>query len=147
MAKPSREQLTYWLIEAAEIEHHLMCCYLYAAFSLKRHDARWTPGQAAAVERWRAAIMGVAYEEMAHLCLVGNLFNALGAPAHLARPALPVQPGPYPAGFVIRLAPFCAATIEHFQFLERPSGTGLVDGRGFDAERAYRRHVPPERLS
>ena len=35
---PSREQLLYWLHEAAEIEHHLMCCYLYAAFSLKRGD-------------------------------------------------------------------------------------------------------------
>jgi len=31
---PSREQLLYWLHEASEIEHHLMCCYLYAAFSL-----------------------------------------------------------------------------------------------------------------
>ena len=31
----SREQLFYTLTEAAEIEHNLMCCYLYAAFSLK----------------------------------------------------------------------------------------------------------------
>ena len=29
----SREQLLNALAEAAEIEHHLMCCYLYAAFS------------------------------------------------------------------------------------------------------------------
>ena len=27
----SREQLFYTLTEAAEIEHNLMCCYLYAA--------------------------------------------------------------------------------------------------------------------
>jgi len=32
----SREQLLNALAEAAEIEHHLMCCYLYAAFSLKQ---------------------------------------------------------------------------------------------------------------
>ena len=32
----SREQLLSTLAEAAEIEHNLMCCYLYAAFSLKR---------------------------------------------------------------------------------------------------------------
>ena len=147
MAKPSREQLVYWLIEVAEIEHHLMCCYLYAAFSLKRHDMRWTPAQGAAVQRWRTAIVGVAYEEMAHLCLVGNLFNALGAPTHMTRPPLPVQPGPYPAGFVIRLAPFCASTIEHFQYLERPAGMPLADGGGFDVAHDYRRHVPAERLS
>jgi hypothetical protein len=35
-----REQLFHLLAEAAEIEHTLMCCYLYAAFSLKtREDA------------------------------------------------------------------------------------------------------------
>ncbi|MGI4959524.1 MAG: ferritin-like domain-containing protein [Janthinobacterium lividum] len=32
----SREQLLHLLAEAAEIEHTLMCSYLYAAFSLKR---------------------------------------------------------------------------------------------------------------
>src|SRR5690349_2957002 len=32
----SREQLLHLLAEAAEIEHALMCSYLYAAFSLKR---------------------------------------------------------------------------------------------------------------
>ena len=139
--------MIYWLIEAAEIEHHLMCCYLYAAFSLKRQDARWSPHQAAAVERWRGAITSVAYEEMSHLCLVGNLFNALGSPSHMTRPPLPVESGPYPAGFVIRLAPFCEATIEHFQYLERPTGADLEDGQGFDVPKTYRRHVPLERLS
>jgi hypothetical protein len=49
-APPSREQLLYWLHEAAEIEHQLMCCYLYAAFSLKRSDPRWTPEQRALLE-------------------------------------------------------------------------------------------------
>jgi hypothetical protein len=34
-AVPSRERLLYLLTEAAEIEHNLMCCYLYAAFSLR----------------------------------------------------------------------------------------------------------------
>ena len=32
----SREQLLHLLAEASEIEHTLMCSYLYAAFSLKR---------------------------------------------------------------------------------------------------------------
>src|SRR5688500_1911197 len=33
-----REQLFHLLAEAAEVEHTLMCCYLYAAFSLKRGE-------------------------------------------------------------------------------------------------------------
>ena len=144
---PSREQLLYWLHEAAEIEHHLMCCYLYAAFSLKRVDARWSDEQRGAVQRWRRSIMSVAFEEMTHLALVGNLANALGAGPHMGRPALPVDAGPYPAGFVIRLAPFCAATIEHFKFLERPASEALADAQGFVPPREYRRAVPAGRLS
>jgi Ferritin-like len=31
----TREDVLYLPAEAAEIEHNLMCCYLYAAFSLK----------------------------------------------------------------------------------------------------------------
>lgn len=144
---PSREQLLYWLHEAAEIEHHLMCCYLYAVFSLKRDDPRWTAAQRDAVQRWRRSILSVVYEEMTHLALVGNLANALGAGPHMGRPALPVDAGPYPAGFVIRLAPFCAATIEHFKFLERPASEALADAEGFVPPRAYRRAVPEGRLS
>lgn len=144
---PSREQLLYWLHEASEIEHHLMCCYLYAAFSLKRDDPAFTTVQRAAVERWRRSIVAVALEEMTHLALVGNLANALGAAPHLGRPAFPVEAGPYPAGFVIRLAPFCAATVEHFKFLERPVHEAIHDGAGFESTRSYRRHVPEGRLS
>lgn len=32
---PSREILVHQLYEAAELEHNLMCTYLYAAFSLR----------------------------------------------------------------------------------------------------------------
>ncbi len=144
---PSREQLLYWLHEAAEIEHHLMCCYLYAAFSMKRTDPRWSAEQGAAVARWRGLITGVALDEMTHLCLVGNLMNALGAPPHMGRPPLPVNSGPYPAGFVIRLGPFCAATVEHFKYLERPGHMQVADGTGFVPEMQYQRKVPAERLS
>lgn len=144
---PSREQLLYRLHEAAEIEHHLMCCYLYAAFSLKRTDPHWSGAQRDAVERWRRTIMSVVFEEMTHLALVGNLAQALGASPHMNRPAFPVDAGPYPAGFVIRLQPFSAATIEHFKFLERPSHQRLADAAGFVPQREYRRAVPEGRLS
>jgi hypothetical protein len=32
----TREELIYLLAEAAAIEHNLMACYLYSAWSLKR---------------------------------------------------------------------------------------------------------------
>ena len=144
---PSREQLLYWLHEASEIEHNLMCCYLYAAFSLKRVEPRWSDEQRDAVQRWRQTIMSVVFEEMSHLALVGNLVNALGALPHMNRPTFPVDSGPYPAGFVIRLQPFSAATIEHFKFLERPSHEALADAEGFTPQRHYKRVVPAGRLS
>ena len=144
---PSREQLLYWLHEAAEIEHHLMCCYLYAVFSLKRQDPHWTDEQAAAVQRWEQAILSVVYEEMTHLALVGNLAHALGAAPHVGRPPFPVDAGPYPAGFVIRLQPFSAATIEHFKFLERPAGHAQADAEEFASGQRYERKVPEGRLS
>ncbi|WP_266171178.1 ferritin-like domain-containing protein [Dyella subtropica] len=144
---PSREQLIYWLHEASEIEHHLMCCYLYAAFSLKWDDPHWSEAQREAVKRWRATIMSVVFEEMTHLALVGNLANALGSTPHVNRPALPVDAGPYPAGFVIRLAAFSAETIEHFKFLERSSNQAQSDGAGFEPTRQYRRAIPESRLS
>lgn len=144
---PTREQLLYWLHEAAEIEHLLMCCYLYAAFSLKRDDAAWTAPQRDAVRRWRSSLNAVALEEMSHLALVGNLASALGGGPNLARPAFPVDAGPYPAGFVIRLQPFSAETIEHFKFLERPVHEVLGDAAGFAPAATYRRQVPAGRLS
>jgi CDGSH-type Zn-finger protein/uncharacterized Fe-S cluster protein YjdI len=144
---PSREQILYWLHEAAELEHNLMCCYLYAAFSLKRVDARWSPEEAAAVKRWYAQIQSVALEEMGHLCIVGNLMTALGANPHFSRPMFPVEAGPYPAGFSIRLQAFSAATIEHFLFLERPEDAAIGDGPGFAPTGEYRREVPEGRLS
>lgn len=125
-----------------------MCCYLYAAFSLKRADAHWTPPQADAVKRWRAAITGVAMEEMTHLCLVANLVNALGAPPHFNRPMFPIDAGPYPSGFVMRLQPFSIETIKHFQFLERANDAEVADGAGFTPSRQYKRLTNlSERLS
>ncbi len=144
---PSREQLLYWLHEAAEIEHNLMCCYLYAAFSVKSGDARWSEEQARLAGGWRRIITAIALEEMTHLCLVGNLMNALGSPAHFNRPPFPIQSGPYPADFVIRLQPFSQETIAHFQFLERPHTAAMDDAAGFEPPKQYRRSAPPGRLS
>lgn len=135
-----REELIYLLTEAAEIEHGLMCCYLYAAFSLKS-DASEGLGteELAAVLRWRRTLLDVAREEMVHLALVNNLLSSVGGSPHLARPNFPVAPGYHPAGVAVSLAPFDAATVDHFVFLERPEGVELPDGEGFGAPRAYER--------
>jgi alkylhydroperoxidase family enzyme len=58
------------LCEAAELEHGIMCQYLFAAFSLKRReDAGLRPEGLEAVTRWRHVIAHVATEEMLHLAL------------------------------------------------------------------------------
>src|SRR5881296_2850091 len=79
-----REALIYMLCEAAELEHGIMCQYLFAAFSLKqRPDEGLTEDELASVSRWRRAIAHVATEEMLHLALVHNLLSAVGAAPHL----------------------------------------------------------------
>ena len=92
--------------------------------------------------------MSVVFEEMTHLALVGNLANSIGGSLTATRPPFPVDAGPYPAGFVIRLQPFSAETIEHFKFLERPQHqSDLRDAAAFAAQGDYRRVVPEGRLS
>ena len=74
-------QLVYLLAEAAEIEHGLMCCYLYAAYSLKGPAAQdLSAEEKAAVGRWRSAIVDIAIDEMLHLSLVSNLLAAASSP-------------------------------------------------------------------
>jgi hypothetical protein len=135
----TREQLIHTLTEAAEIEHNLLCSYLYAVFSMKRAgEAGLTQAQADAVERWRKTILKIALEEMAHLACVNNLLIAVGGAPHFDRPNFPVAPGYHPADVVVRLTPFDEATLDHFIFLERPEGMHIEDGEGFHASGAQR---------
>jgi len=138
----TREQLIHILTEAAEIEHNLLCSYLYAVFSLKRAgEPEVTEAQGAVLERWRRGILGVALEEMAHLACVNNLLIAVGGAPHFDRPNLPVAPGYHPAELVVRLTPFDRATLDHFIFLERSDGVVCEDGAGFVANGSERRTV------
>ena len=143
----TREELVYLLAEAAAIEHNLMCCYLYAAWSLKRGERDGlTAEQAAAVERWKAAITSVAIEEMTHLTLACNLATAIGAGPHLSRPNFPIPPGYHPSGVVVELARFSPAVLDHFIFLERPEGKELRDSSEFVHPHEYHRTLPKGRL-
>lgn len=143
----NREQLLGLLAEAAEIEHNLMCCYLYAAFSLKQSTSEGvTQEELDAIARWRAEIVHVAVDEMGHLALVANLMAAVGGAPHFCRANFPIAAGYHPAGIVVKLAPFNPATLDHFIFLERPEGADIADGAGFEPPRRYTRGATPGRL-
>ncbi|HVY84069.1 MAG TPA: ferritin-like domain-containing protein [Caulobacterales bacterium] len=145
---PTREQLVHTLYEAAELEHNLMCTYLYAAFSLKDGEAEGlSAAEADAVARWKRIIIDVAVEEMGHLAAVWNITAALGAAPHLGRDNFPLNPGLLPAGVVVKLAPFNEAVLQHFVYLERPHQSPESDGEGFEPERTFKRGADGKRLT
>ncbi|SMC16365.1 Uncharacterized Fe-S cluster protein YjdI [Andreprevotia lacus DSM 23236] len=135
----SREQLLYTLSEAAEIEHNLMCCYLYAAWSLKTEADDPDAGMRDELLHWRRVLLSVAIDEMTHLALVCNLMQAIGGVAHFNRPNFPIAPGYHPAALQVKLAPFNADTLQHFIHLERPEGCDEPDGQGFAQSASYTR--------
>lgn len=135
-----REQLLHMLAEAAEMEHNLLCSYLYAAFSLRGQNEGLSAQEEAAVRGWRGTILSVAVEEMGHLATVNNLAVALGGEPHFDRPNFPVPPGHHPSGFELRLTPFDRATLKHFVFLERPEAAAVAEPEEF----SERPHPPRE---
>jgi CDGSH-type Zn-finger protein/uncharacterized Fe-S cluster protein YjdI len=143
----TREALLHALYEAAEIEHNLMCTYLYAAFSLKSPGEGLTGAEADAVARWRREIMAVAIDEMSHLAAVWNITSALGGAPRVGRTNFPLDFGYLPARIVVKLAPFNEASLQHFVYLERPMGSNEPEGVGFEPERMFQRSVSAERLT
>ena len=88
-----RKELTYLLSQGAELEHALMCQYLYAAFSLKgAADPGLSDDQVERVEGWRRVILKIAGEEMLHWAVVQNLLAAVGsAPFRHPGPTCPTR--------------------------------------------------------
>jgi CDGSH-type Zn-finger protein/uncharacterized Fe-S cluster protein YjdI len=146
--EPSREHLIHALYEAAELEHNLMCTYLYAAFSLKAGEEEGlSKVEAEAVARWRRTILEVAIDEMGHLTAVWNITAALGGTPRFGRGNFPLDPGALPAGVVVKLAPFSEAVLQHFIHLERPEGSTEADGAGFEPEFHFSRAHSRVRLT
>ena len=117
----NRAQLIYLLTEAAELEHGVMCCYMFAAFSMKQSTSEGiTEEQVAMIRRWRGVIMQVAVQEMVHMCLACNLLTAVGGTPHVRRPNMPSSPKAYGPGFSLELTPFNRETMATFVFIERP---------------------------
>jgi hypothetical protein len=128
----NREQLWTLLVEAAQIEHLVMCQYLYAYFSLKTDpDEGLTAEQAGAVARWNETVTGIAIEEMLHLALITNVMTAIGAGPTLSRPNFPRHSEYLPPGVEFALLPFGGDALTHFLYLERPEGMERVDAAQF----------------
>jgi len=127
-----REQLWSLLVEAAQIEHMIMCQYLYACWSLKTDpDEGLTAEQVEAVARWQETVTGIAIEEMLHLALVMNVMTAIGAAPSLSRPNFPRHSQFLPPGVQFALLPFGGDSLTHFLYLERPEGMERVDAAEF----------------
>jgi Ferritin-like len=132
----TREELVYLLAQASELEHGVMCEYLFALWSMKRRpDEGLNVEQLAQVARWGRTISRVAMEEMLHLALTTNLLSAVGAAPHFHRPNFPILSRWYPPGVQIALVPFGERALRHFLYLERPDGIELEDAEGFEAAR------------
>jgi hypothetical protein len=124
MALPTittREELIRALSNAAELEHGIICQYLFAAFSLKSHidEGQVTWAQLERVREWKAAILLMARQEMEHLGLVGNLLTALGGSPHFRRPNFPHLTAYCPPYPIFDLQPFGEATIKRFACFEQ----------------------------
>lgn len=129
-----RDALIYMLSEAAELEHSIMCQYLFAAFTLKTStDEGVDERQLQAITRWKQIILNVAAEEMLHLALVNNLLAAVGAAPRVGRPNLPQRGRYYPPGVELALEPFSERALRHFLFLERPEGITRTDVEAYEA--------------
>jgi hypothetical protein len=129
-----REALIYVLGKAAELEHLVLCQYLFAAFSLKRDTGEGLSADLMpVVEHWREELIDIAEQEMLHLALVQNLLTAVGAGPHLARPNFPVPTRSFPAKVQMILMPFSEVALRHFCYLERPEGMDMADAEGFAA--------------
>ncbi len=147
-APPSREQLLHALYEAAELEHNLMCTYLYSAFSLRAGETEGlSADEAEAVTRWRDGILRVAIEEMGHLTAVWNITAALGGAPRFGRGNFPLDAGLLPAGVVVKLSPFNEASLQHFVYLERPHDSSEPEGEGFGPELRFTRGSSAARLT
>jgi hypothetical protein len=120
----SRSELLGLLTEACELEHGLLCSYLYSAFTIKQDlaegDLTWQ--QLQMVRKWAAQIYFVASQEMLHLSQAWNLLAAIGGTPYYLRPNFPQGSKYYPLNLPLKLERFGVSSIRRFVFYERPLG-------------------------
>ncbi len=142
----TRTELIYLLSRAAELEHSLMCQYLFTAFTLKgAGDDGVTPRQGRMLLRWSDTLTHIAIQEMRHLAQVCNLLTAIGGAPVLRRPPFPQYATYFSLGIESTLTAFSPQTIHRYMCWEKPAsveapgcGTELDRSR---LEQAARTHV------
>lgn len=140
----NRAQLIYLLTEAAELEHEILCCYLFASFSMKEDASEGvTTEQLTSINAWRDLLRGIAVQEMIHFATACNLLTAIGGEPRLRRPNLPTGSRAYPPRFQLRLMPFSLDAVDQFVSLEQPEAIWEAAQQGEFRATA----VPLDRLS
>jgi hypothetical protein len=140
-----RHRLVALLTEAAELEHALMCQYLYAALSMKRRvEEGVTWHQLELMRRWEASIMLVARQEMEHLGLVCNLLTAIGEAPWLTRPNLPLSKRHYDLEVRLEFERLTEETLTRFVLLEIPD-TDLEPAEREQLARVLGENIDPQR--
>ena len=117
----TRARLLSLLTEACELEHGLACCYLFAAFSIKRDISEgisWEEQQNS--RRWASQIYHVAAQEMLHLAQAWNLLTAIGGSPYYFRPGFPCPAKHYPFNIALSLRRFDSVTMNQFVLFEMP---------------------------
>jgi hypothetical protein len=119
------------LTEAAELEHEILCCYLFASFSMKEETAEGvTETQLARISEWRALLRGIMVQEMIHFATACNLLTAIGGPPQFHRPNLPTGSRAYPPRFQLKLMPFTLEAVDQFAQLEQPEAIWEASRQG-----------------
>jgi Ferritin-like len=118
----TREDLINTLHLAAELEHNLMCQYLFAAYSMKRStEEGLSEVQLEKTRGWGALMTLVARQEMEHMGLVLNLLTSIGGTPYFQRPNFPQRKERYgKLGIKSELTRFDQETIKRFQDFEAP---------------------------
>jgi hypothetical protein len=124
---------------AAELEHGLMCQYLFAAYTIRRYpyecfDYTWnrrkktwektrvlSEAELERVRRWAMKVTLIARQEMEHLGLALNLLSSIGGTPSFSRPNMPQKDDYYGAADIKLTLTTCNLdTIKRFQIFEKP---------------------------
>lgn len=143
VCKIQDDQFQCTLTTATELEHTLMCAYLFAAFSLKKFPAEFPDHverkaiRLAELERnrnWESKITMIARQEMNHLANVENLlsgFNPQPAP-YYSHPDFPIDPSDLSTDWYvppIHLERFDLDVATSFSIYEAPFSIGPANSR------------------
>jgi Ferritin-like len=117
----TRRDLLYLLAQASELEHSLVCQYLFTAFSLKEStDEGVTPVQRRMIAGWQGQIINIAVQEMLHLALASNLLTAIGGAPYFRRSNFPQSKTHTSLSLRFMLAPFSEDTLQRYICFELP---------------------------